>query len=71
MAESDDPEPDPADGSGLDADLLDDALDDDDDEPVGESGLGALWQLLMALVAVAALLVVVLGAAALLARLFR
>lgn len=69
MAETDDPEPGPADGSGPDRDLLD--APGDDDEPVAESGLGALWQLLMALVAVAALLLVLFGAAALLARLFR
>jgi tRNA(adenine34) deaminase len=45
--------------------------EDDDDTPAPSSGLGALWQLLVALFAVAALLVVVFGAAALLARLFR
>ena len=44
---------------------------DDDDAPAPDSGLGALWQLLVAVLAVAALLVVVFGAAALLARLFR
>jgi hypothetical protein len=68
MAESDGPQPDPADGSGLDGDRVDDP---DDDEPVAESGLGALWQLLVAVLAVAALLVVLFGAAALLTRLFR
>ena len=69
MAEIDRPEPDGADRSSLDGDLPNDL--NADDEPVAESGLGALWQLLMALVAVAALLLVLAGAAAVLAWLFR
>jgi tRNA(adenine34) deaminase len=44
---------------------------EDDDEPAPDTGLGALWQLLMALFAVAALGLILLGAAAVLTRLFR
>jgi hypothetical protein len=51
--------------------LAADLVDDDDDLPAPETGLGALFQLLLAVVAVAALLLILVGGAAMLARLFR